>query len=332
MASLIEDLSAPANLPDETGVVRVIQTHISIVFVGDAYVYKIKKPADFGFLDFTTLEKRRHYCSQEIRLNGRLSKGIYLDVRPVRLLEGRHTLANSDGEIVEYAVRMRRIPDEALMKSVFDRGMLTGNHLAGIAGVLAGFHLRGERSEEIERFGRPEVFRVNTDENFRQVEKYVGLTVDRAVFEAVREWTDSFYRTHAALFGERIKAGRVRDCHGDLHMEHVCIMDGYPIIDCIEFNDRFRYSDTLADAAFLLMDLEYWGGSDIAGRLWHFYKGVAGEGDVEELLSFYKVYRAFVRGKVNSFQVDDPRIREMEKEEAIRRASRYFNLAASYIG
>lgn len=310
----------------------MIQTHISIVFVGDTHVYKVKKPADFGFLDFTTLEKRKYYCAQELRLNSRLSKDIYLDVLPVYLKEGRHTLIGNDGEVVEYAVRMRRIPDEALMKSVFDRGRLTNEHLEGVAGVLAGFHLRGDRSEEIDRFGRPEAFRVNTDENFQQVEKYVGLTVDRALFDTIRKWTASFYRSHSAQFEERVRAGRVRDCHGDLHMEHVCILEGYPIIDCIEFNNRFRYGDTLADVAFLLMDLEYWGGGAQAEALWDFYKTPAGEtGEVESLLGFYKAYRAFVRGKVNSFLVEDPRIEKREKEEAIERASRYFRLAGSYV-
>ncbi|MBW1788776.1 MAG: phosphotransferase, partial [Deltaproteobacteria bacterium] len=329
MPSLIKDLSHPAALPDPTSAVHVVQTHISIVFVGDDYVYKVKKPVDFGFLDFTTLEKRRHFCKRELKLNRRLSKQVYLDVLPVRFKENRFSMTDTSGDIVEYAVRMKRIPDERLMKSVFDRKEITREHLYGIASVLSKFHSTAARSSEIDDFGQPEMFRVNTDENFEQVKKYVGLTVEKEAFAALRMWTDDFYDTNRALFLQRIREGRIRDCHGDLHMEHICIMEGYPIIDCIEFNNRFRYSDTLADIAFLVMDLEYWGDAEAAGIFWKSYKDMAGEGNVEHLLTFYKVYRAFVRGKVIGFQVDDDRIGKREKDEAVRRAARYFRLAAS---
>ena len=283
MASLIEDLSRPGALPDPTSAVSVVQTHISIVFMGDEYVYKVKKPVDFGFLDFTTLEKRRYFCERELKLNRRLSKRIYLDVLPVRFNKNRFSLTHARGDITEYAVRMKRIPDERLMKSVFDRNEITREHLDGIASVISRFHSTAARSPEIDAFGQPETFKINTDENFDQVEKYVGLTVEKESFDALRAWTDAFYGAKKACFHQRIREGRIRDCHGDLHMEHVCIMEGYPIIDCIEFNNRFRYGDTLADIAFLIMDLEYWGGDEASADIfWQSYRDLAGEGDVEE--------------------------------------------------
>ena len=331
MPSIIDDLQNPAALPDKTEGVSVVQTHISIVFVADEFVYKVKKPVNFGFLDFSTLEKRKHYCKKEIELNRRLSKDIYLNVLPIMFDGKKHILGGASGDVVEYAVNMRRIPDERLMISVFERGELTSDHLERIAGVLADFHLTTLRTPEIDQFGEPEAFRVNTDENFEQVEKYIGTIIQQNEFEALKKWTNDFYRSNRGLFYERIKAGRIRDCHGDLHMEHICFTEPISIIDCIEFNDRFRYSDTVADIAFLLMDLEYHEGEDYSKALWNEYKEMAGEMNIDSLLTFYKVYRAFVRGKVNSFQVDDDNISSEKKEEAIQTARKYFKLAYFYI-
>ncbi len=327
---MIDDLQDPRSLPDRTGRVSVVQTHISIVFVADDYVYKVKKPVNFGFLDFSTLEKREYYCRQEVDLNRRLSEGIYLDVLAVTFDGEKYSLKGGRGEVVEYAVKMRRIPDERLMGSLFSKGELTEEHLRRVAEVLARFHLNAVRTPEIDQFGRPERFKVNTDENFQQVEKYVGRTIRQDQFGALQRWTGDYYRNNSGLLDERIMGGRIRDCHGDLHMEHVCFTEPLSVIDCIEFNERFRYSDTLADIAFLLMDLEYHGGEEFSKFLWKEYKTLAQEKEVESLLTFYKVYRAFVRGKVNSFQVDDQDIGPEEKRAAIERANRYFQLAYSY--
>lgn len=331
MSSIIEDLKKPDSLPDKTDSVSVVQTHISIVFVADEFVYKVKKPVNFGFLDFTTLKKRKYYCDQELRLNRRLSKGIYLDVLPVRFDGKKYVLGGGSGKAVEYAVKMKRIPDERLMKSLFERGDLARDHLNMIARALSSFHMDALRTPEIDQYGKPDTFRVNTDENFEQVEKYIGISIQEDEFNALRKWTDDFYRSNRDLFLARIEQGRIRDCHGDLHMEHICFTEPLSIIDCIEFNDRFRYSDTVADTAFLLMDLEYRGGKDDAAILWNYYKELAGETEVESLLIFYKIYRAFVRGKVDSFQLDDNDISEEKKDEAVKRARKYFQLAYSYI-
>ena len=331
MSSIIHDLQNLDALPDITENVHVVQTHISIVFVADEFVYKVKKPVNFGFLDFTTLEKRKHYCHQEVRLNQRLTDGLYLGVLPI-IRDGKHyKIGEGRGEVVEYAVKMKRIPDEALMKSVFRRNELRIEHIKGIAHVLAQFHLTAEQSSEIDEFGKPEVFRINTDENFEQTEKYIGSTIDQEDFNALKKWTDNFYKENKTLFQDRIASGKIRDCHGDLHMEHICLQDPISIIDCIEFNDRFRYTDTIADIAFLLMDLEYTGGKKFSNDLWRFYIELTGDKSMDLLLTFYKVYRAYVRGKVNSFQLNDEGIGLTEKETASQTANNYFKLALSYI-
>ncbi len=331
MRSMIEDLQEPSRLPDPTADVRLVQTHISLVFVADRFVYKIKKPVDFGFLDFTTLEKRRFYCQREVELNRRLSHDLYLGVLPV-IFDGRHySLCPVEGEVREHAVKMRRLPEDRLMKTLFEQRALTASHLEAVAAVLARFHARAERTAEIDRYGKLESFRVNTDENFEQVRKYINATIRESDFRELQGWTRDFYAAHGPWFRQRIEQGRIRDCHGDLHMEHICFGEQIAVFDCIEFNERFRYSDTLADIAFLLMDLEYHGGREQAAVLWDAYRELAGERGGEGLLTFYKVYRAFVRGKVNSFQLDDPGIGPAERQQAVERAGRYFRLAREYI-
>ena len=331
MPSLINDLQDPLSLPDPTLHVTLVQTHISMVFMGEDYVYKIKKPVDFGFLDFSSPKKRYRYCEQEVRLNQRLSDGVYLGVLPVTVFEERYRIGGNPDDAVDWAVRMKRIPETCLMRSLYERGQLRDSHLDATARLLARFHREAERSPAIDEFGTWQRFKINTDENFTQTEAFVGQTLGRNAFERIRDWTDAFYRDNGPLFDRRVEQGRIRDCHGDLHMEHICFLEPVAAIDCIEFNERFRYSDTLADIAFLLMDLEYRGGVDVANRLWEIYAGLAGETGMERLLSFYKVYRAYVRGKVIGFQLQDPNIDAEAKEEALKTARRYFALALSYV-
>ncbi|MFC1863380.1 gluconokinase [Thermodesulfobacteriota bacterium] len=331
MASIIDDLQKPNSLPDPTETVFFIQTHISMVFVADNFVYKVKKPVDFGFLDFSTIEKRKHFCNQEIVLNSRFSNSIYLSVLPVRFNGKVHFLGEGRGEVVDYAVKMKRIPDFALMKSFFERDELNEGHLGAIARAIAGFHEKALQSKEIDNFGDPDVFKFTTDENFEQTEKYIGITISGNSYNILKQWTDRFFQKNRDLFYKRISLKRIKDCHGDLHMEHICLSDPVSMIDCIEFNDRLRYTDTLADIGFLLMDLEYRGGKGFADVLWEKYSRIAKEDRMEPMLTFYKIYRAYVRGKINSFQVDDLQITMDKKEIANNTAKKYFKLALGYI-
>jgi len=335
MEKLINSLSLPKNLPDPTEDVVVCHTHISTVFVGDFYAYKVKKPVNFGFLDFTSLEKRKYFCGEELRLNRRLSPHIYLDVLPVFFNGSDYKIANEgEGEIVDYAVKMLRIPQETLMKSHLKKGTSINGQFVPLAEILAVFHKNAERSEYIDRFGTLESVKFNTDENFDQIKPFIddehGIKED--IFNNLKTWTLMFYSEHGKLFGDRIKNRRICDCHGDLHMEHICFTNPISIIDCIEFNERFRFSDTLADIAFLLMDMEFHNENRFSKILWNSYKSAAGEtDDMEILLTFYKVYRAIVRGKVNCFLSKDPLLDETKRNETLTLAANYFSLAASYI-
>jgi aminoglycoside phosphotransferase family enzyme len=219
------------------------------------------------------------------------------------------------------------------MKSRYLAGDLTFDDIDNIAKTIAQFHSIAGRSSEIDRYGGLETVKFNTDENFQQTEDFIGRSISQEQFDKLKTWTADFYKEQASLFETRIQAGKVRDCHGDLHMEHVCLTEPIILIDCIEFNDRFRYSDTASDLAFLLMDLDFHGGQKFTERLYKSYINYSGENEdnLEQVIKYYKIYRAYVRGKVNSFQLGDLNIDEEKKDDACRTAQKYFELALSYI-
>ena len=332
-SKLIDDLMYSSSYPEDFKNIKLAQTHISIVFIGDEFVYKIKKPVNFGFLDFSTLEKRKYYCEKEVELNSRFSDNVYLGVYPVTY-DGTKYSINGDGEIVDYAVKMRRLSDEDLLKSRFKKGTITSNDIERIGKAIAAFHRKSEKSEEIDKFGSLEVIKFNTDENFQQTEEFIEDSISKEQFNSLKSWTNIFYEDNQDFFIERVKNNKIRDCHGDLHMEHICLTDPIIIFDCIEFNDRFRYSDTLSDIAFLLMDLEFNNGEKLSKQLSDVYLNYANENANEQiysLINFYKMYRAYVRGKVSSFNLKDTAIPDDKKTKARDIAQRYFALAYSYI-
>jgi len=332
-SKMIADLIKSLTYPEKTSNVTLAQTHISNVFIGDEFVYKIKKPVDFGFLDFSTIEKRKHYCNKEVELNSRFSKGVYLGVYPVTF-DGEKYSINGAGDVVDYAVKMKRLSEEDFLKTRFKKDIVTSKDIERIGKAIADFHKNSARSDEIDKYGSIDVIKFNTDENFEQTEEFIGKSISKQQFDDLKNWTNNFYKEHKNLFEQRVKDGKIRDCHGDLHMEHICLTDPIIIFDCIEFNDRFRYSDVLSEIAFLLMDLEYNGGKKLAEKLCKVYLKHADEEDnelINQLIKSYKVYRAYVRGKVTSFVLNDPSVPDDKKTEAKNTAQKYFTLAHSYI-
>jgi len=330
---MIKDLMLPSAYPEFPKKITIAQTHISTVFIGDEFVYKIKKPVNFDFLDFSTLKQRKFYCKKEVELNSRFSKDIYLDVYPVTF-NGKKYAINGKGKIVDYAVKMKRLLDEDLMKSRFMKGTVTSEDIKRISKAIATFHKTSKRSKEIDEFGKLDVVKFNTDENFQQTAEFIQNSISEEQYNNLKSWTDEFYKEHQVFFIQRIKDGKIRDCHGDLHMEHVCLTDPIIIFDCIEFNDRFRYSDIVSDIAFLLMDLEFNGGKKLSEQLCKDYLNYTVETDndlINQLINFYKVYRAYVRGKVTSFILKDNAISNDKKALTRDIAQRYFALAHSYI-
>lgn len=329
-ARYLDALLDPAAFDEATTSVALIQTHVSVLFLTDRFVYKIKKPVDFGFLNFLTLDRRRFYCEEEVRLNRRLCPGMYLGVVEVRESPAGVCLSGQ-GTVVDYAVKMKRLPAERMLDQLLAQDAVGEDDIRGIARIIGEFHLHAERSKEIDSYGSLEVIRRNWSENFLQMEPFLSRTLSRTDFHAIHAWVERFMADHEELFAERVANGFIRDCDGDIHSENICLADQIYIFDCIEFNARFRFSDTAADLAFLLMDLEYRGRRDFAEVLLREYCTVTGDHGLVEVLDFYRVYRAFVRGKVESFRLDDPHIDKRGKEFARQSARRHFRLARGYL-
>jgi aminoglycoside phosphotransferase family enzyme len=281
-------------------------------------------------LDYTTLEKRRFFCRQEIELNKRLCPDTYLEVVPIISRQGQISLGGK-GEIIEYAVKMKQLPADRMMDKLLPQGLVTVEMVARVAEKLAAFHHKARTSREITAYGKLEAIKINTDENFSQTEKYMDISVPSDKYNRIKAYTDNFVKSNKALFDKRIRDGKIRDCHGDLHAAHVCLANGICIYDCIEFNDRFRYSDVASEVAFLAMDLDRFQHADLSQAFVNAYVRLSRDEELPELLNFYKCYRAYVRGKVASFMLDDTYISAKEKTGILAAARKYFELAESYI-
>src|SRR5262245_43685271 len=331
-ARLIEALCDPAAYPDPVERVEVRQTHISIVFLAGPHVFKLKKPVNLGFLDFTTPEKRRHYCEEEVRLNRRLAPAVYLGVVPIAQtpddlrVEGR-------GEVVEWAVKMERLPDDASLLSRLGRGEVGPELVATLAQRIARFHAASEGGPRVAAFCRCDVVARNARENFEQAAPQVGVTTSRAVFGRLRTLTEETLGRLRNLIEARAERGVPRDTHGDLHLDHVYHFPDRPppgdlvAIDCIEFNERFRFADPVADAAFLVMDLVFRGRRDLAEVFADAYFGASGDAEGRALLPFYTAYRAAVRGKVEGFELSEKEIPAQERTDAAARSRAHWLLA-----
>ncbi len=330
LPALIAALQNPRIYPENPKKIDLVQTHISLIFLTGERVYKIKKPVNFGFLDFTTLEKRKFYCQQEVDLNRRLSPELYLGVVEIRAQKGQISIGKGPGEIIEYAVLMKQLPSDCLMDRWLTRGAITPEMIEKIAAKIALFHSRAATNPEIAAFGKIQTVQANIEENFTQTEKYLGRAFSTDTYREIQENNRRFMENQLPLFRKRVAEGKVRDCHGDLHLQHICLGKEILIFDCIEFNQRFRYSDVAADIAFLLMDIDFRGEPMLSAHLASAYLKNSQDWQIFLLLNFYKSYRAYVRAKVTCFRLDDPVISSAEKNSALEEAKRYFNLSHYY--
>ena len=330
---MIESLLNPSKYPDNPEEVKLVQTHISYVFISKNFVYKIKKPVNFGFLDFTSLEKRKHFCEQEIILNSRLSSDIYIKTVPVYKLNNDYFFDAGEGEIVDYAVVMHKIDEQFLVKNLLYSGNIETSDFKKIAEQLFKFHNKYPADINMAKENSSiEMLKFTTDENFSQTEPYIGITIDKSAFENLKSYTDNFYIQNKDLLNKRITDRQIKECHGDLHLEHVGIKEKKAFfLDCIEFNERFRIIDVANEIAFLAMDLDYNGYKEFSTDFINFYIEISEDEEILSLIDFYKIYRAYVRGKVTSFLIDDKNIPENRKKEIIFKAKKYFNLAETYL-
>jgi hypothetical protein len=310
---------------------ELIETHISWVFLGINDVFKVKRPVDLGFLDFTSLGQRREACEAELRLNRRLAPGVYLNVVPItRDAHGVHAIGGK-GEVVDWAVHMRRLGVDRRADVLLQSDLLESRQVDDLASYIARFHERARCDAETSRHGDAEMIRRNVIENFEQTRSSIGEYLSAQQARAIERWQLATL-CDAARFEARVESGRVRDGHGDLRLEHVYFEpdERITVIDCIEFNDRFRYGDVCADIAFLSMDLAWHGRVDLAERFLARYARESNDYDLYSVVDFYESYRAFVRGKVASLLAADEDASTSARERARTEARRYFLLSLAY--
>lgn len=327
--ALIAALQNPALYPHPVDGFQVIETHISWVLLTGPFAYKIKKPVNFGFLDFTSLEQRQHFCGEELRLNQRLTDGLYLDVLPIGGSEDAPQLGG-DGPAIEYALKMRQFPQAQLLSQVQARGELTPAHIDALAQQIADFHARTPAVDPAHELCSVEAIVAPMRQNFEQIRPLLADASDLKQLDALEAWTEANIERLAPLLLQRAQNGSIRECHGDIHLGNAALLDGKVVLfDCIEFNEPFRLTDIALDTAFLAMDLEDRGLKSLSRRFVNGWLEHSGDYQALELLKFYKAYRAVVRAKVALFSLayqNDA----VQKAATLRQYRNYANLAESY--
>ncbi|MEW6186781.1 MAG: AAA family ATPase [Thermodesulfobacteriota bacterium] len=326
---ILQAMLRPETYPEVPQRITHFQTYLSHVFLTGKKAYKIKKPVTLDFLNFSTLARRCYFCHQEVALNRRLSPEIYLGVVRITLDQGRPVL-NGQGPVLEYAVEMKEMPQERMMNRLLMENRVQQKDIRALVRILAPFYRRARTGKGIDAFGRIRVWIKNTEENFSETRPYVGRLLSESRDKRIMKGTRDFLKNEKDLFPKRIRDGFIRDGHGDLHSANICLDDKPLIYDCLEFNHRFRYTDIACDLAFLAMDLDFFGRSDLSHLLEQEYVRLSGDHDFPRLFGFYKAYRAYVRAKVHAFSADNPEATAGEKKAERGLARKYFQLAFTY--
>jgi len=327
---IFQAMASPDFYPHGVARLQEQDTHISKVFLTGEIVYKIKKAVNLGFLDFSTLKKRRHYCVREILLNRRLTHDIYLDVVAITRENGTCTIGGT-GETLEYAVRMRQLPESMSLHQLIETGGIDPSNMAALGARLARFYCTTSQSKSLRAGQGWKNLCDACEENFRHTRDLSRTLTDKNFWETVQGATLSFLKRRKGSFYQRFNAGKIRDCHGDLRTDHIYFTDqGIQIIDCIEFNDRLRHIDVINDLAFLLMDLDFLGKPGMGDCLLdEFIKGTHDTNGLN-LLAFYKCYRAMVRCKVKCILLNSCELTHPEREKIHMEALKYLTLAYRY--
>ncbi|NOV31584.1 bifunctional aminoglycoside phosphotransferase/ATP-binding protein [Methylomonas sp. ZR1] len=319
---LISALCDPACFPHPVKRVTVLETHISWVLLAGRYAYKIKKPVDLGFLDFSQLSQRHFYCQEEIRLNRRLAPGIYLQVAAIG---GSPKQPRINVEpAFEYAVKMRRFAAGKLLDTLLPHQEITPTHIDSLADTIARFHRGLAPASPDSNYGSPATIEAPARQNFQQLLELMKPE-DAALIKSMQDNCRQAFLAAENLFLQRQQAGFIRECHGDLHLGNIVLLRGRPVaFDGIEFSPELRWIDTMSDAAFLIMDLLHRGRADLAYRFLNAYVQISGDYAGLGVLRFYLSYRAAVRAKIAGF-----RFAQTGAESARQACLSYLNLADS---
>lgn len=324
----------PEFYPDSPAQVELKQTHISYVFIAGSAVFKVKKPVHFAFLDCSRLARRFHYCREEVRLNARLSPRVYLGVFAILKRGGSFVLGpqvrTPHPKAVEYAVKMRRLPEERMLDRLLAAGKVDSATIRAIAARIADFHARAPAGRGW-AYGSAAAIWQFVIQDIAQNQEFIGHTLSHDQFTAIDAFCRAFITAHWRAMNERALGGRVREGHGDLRAEHICVADNeIDVIDCVEFSERLRYGDVASEIAFLAMDLERLGAPGFADELVEAYSASAGDEELALFVPFYKCYRACVRGKVASLKSREREVGAPERERAQQSSRSYFELAWRY--
>lgn len=327
---LIQSLQNPALYSHPVKDFKVIETHISWVILTGEYAYKIKKPVDFTFLDYSTLAKRKYYCELEFKLNQLLASEIYLEVIPISGTAAQPTLTNS-GDVIEYALKMREFPQDNLFNRLAAKGEMNAEHIDQLAEILAEFHANTDRQAP-ENIGTPAQVHQPVLQNFEQIRPLLTKSADFAVLDKLETWAQQQWDQWQEVFQQRKQKGFIRACHGDIHLGNIILLDNRPIIfDCIEFNEEFRWTDVMADVAFLLMDLQDNQQETFAHQFLNRYLELTGDYAGLQVLPYYIAYRAMVRAKVNLFQLTHSTTLSEAEQQALQATyHRFIALAEIY--
>jgi aminoglycoside phosphotransferase family enzyme/predicted kinase len=327
LPALIQQMCQPDFYPHAVvEPIRLMQTHVSYVLLTGDYAYKVKKPVNFGFLDYSTLAQRRHFCEEELRLNQRTAANLYLDVVPIG--QDGETYHFGANPAVEYAVKMVQFPQDTLLSALYSRGELTEDLIRTLAEQVAAFHLAADTNDHIRTYGTVAQIRQAFDENYEQTLGYVGGPQTQAQLEETQAATDHIFATQVDLFQRRVDQNWIRACHGDLHLNNLCYWQNQLyLFDCIEFNEPFRYVDVMYDVGFVVMDLLAKDCRPLATAFLNHYVEQTGDWEGLQLLPLYISRQAYVRAKVTSFLLNDPAIDEATKAQASQTAAPYYRLA-----
>ena len=331
MTPLIQTLQNPELYDHPIEKFEVVETHISLVLLTGSYVYKIKKPVNFGFLDFSTLEKRRHYCEEELRLNSRLAPHLYVDIVAITGSVD-HPQLNGSGQVVEYAVRMRQFPQRAQLDLMLAAGQLGGDIIDRLADRVAMFHLEIDATEANQYFGDFDHIRQPMTENFSQISDAVKDPSQKTGLDEIERWTLQQLDSLMPLIRLRKDQGFVRECHGDMHLRNIAWWHNEIVIfDCIEFNPNLYWIDVMSEIAFLVMDLEDRQQNQLAQRFLNRYLEITGDYEGLKLLRMYKVYRALVRAKVEALRSVQEQAGSEEYKQSMQVFRQYLDLATGYL-
>jgi len=312
--------------------VRLEQTHISYLLLTGKWAYKIKKPLDLGFLNFSSLEKRKYFCEEELKRNRHFAPELYREVLPIVCNQNGNFKLGRQGQVaVEYTLKMQEFPQDSLFRAMFDANTLELHHLQDLGRRLASWHLAASTSAEIQAYGSVEATREVVEDNFSATKKYIGSVQTSEQFEQTRDFQLKFLDEQSERFRKRQSAGWIRECHGDLHLNNVCwFPDKALLFDCIEFNQEFRCIDVIYDAAFMVMDLEFRNRRDLAFGFFNAWIEHSGDYEGAAMLAFYASLRASVRAKVKSFLLNDPHLPPEKKASLQEQTARFYQLAWEY--